>query len=159
MRFRQGSWARPRGWWLAGLFLWWWSTSVVLAANITLELRLIWCTDDPKYSDPKHKKVDEATVAKFRKVPFGWKNYYEVNKVTGMVLSRSTNSFKMSDKCTIVIKELEGPKVEVTLIGEGKEVVKATKQLMKGELTTIGGEDKTKTGCAWFVVISQVDEK
>src|SRR2546428_322499 len=101
------------------------------AAELKVELKLIWGTNE-KASDPKHKPVDEATAGKLRKV-FTWKNYYEINRLIGTVPSRGTNQFKMSKDCLIEIKELEGPKVEVKLIGEGKPVVKATHHLSKGE--------------------------
>jgi hypothetical protein len=132
-------------------------TGPLMAAELKLELRLIWCTNDDNYKHPKHKKVDAATSEKFRKVPFKWKHYFEINRVEGLVASRSAKAFKMSDKCTIEITELEGPKVEVKMIGDGKPVLKATKNLSKGEWTTIGGDDKDGTG--WFVLLTELDEK
>src|SRR5437867_11003141 len=97
----------------------------VQAAQLKVELKLIWGTNDKKSPDPTHKLVDDATAAKLRKV-FTWTNYFEVNRVTGMIPSRGTNQFVMSKKCTIEITELKGPEVEVTLIGEGKRVNKTT---------------------------------
>ena len=126
------------------------------AAKLKLEARLIWGTNDDTYSDPKYRRVDESTTEKLRKI-FQWKNYFEVNRVTGEVPSRGTKAFKMSEKCTIEIAELEGPKVEVKLIGDGKPVNKTTKHLEKGESFTIAGDDKN--GCAWFVIITDLDEK
>jgi hypothetical protein len=131
-------------------------TGPLMAAELKLELRLIWCTNE-KLPHDKHKEVEPATVEKFRKVPFKWKYYYEINRVTGTVPSRGTKPFKMSDKCTIEITEMEGPKVEAKLIGEGRPVVKATKNLAPGEWTTIGGDDKD--GAGWFVLITELGEK
>ncbi len=74
------------------------------AAELKLEARLIWGTNDDTYSDPKHPRVDEST-----------------------------------------------------LIGDGKPVNKTTKHLTKGESFTIAGDDKN--GCAWFVIITDLDEK
>ena len=132
-------------------------TGSLMAAELKLELRLIWCTNDDNYKNPKHKKVDAATTEKFRKVPFKWKYYYEIKRVTGTVPSRGTKPFTMSDKCTIEITELEGPKVEAKLIGEGKEVHKAIKGLSKGEWFTYAGDDKNDS--AWFVIITELDER
>lgn len=126
----------------------------LVAAQLKLELKLIWATDDDKYS--KHERVDPATTEKLRKI-FKWKHYFVINKVQGVVPSRGTNSFKLSDKCTIEVVELVGPRIEVRLIGEGKPVVKATKDLAPGEWVTIGGDDKDGTG--WFVLISQLEDK
>lgn len=126
------------------------------AAELKLELRLIWGTNEPKPSDPKPKPVDPVTAGKLRNV-FHWTNYFEINRVTGTVPSRATNSFVMSKKCTIEVTELKGPNVEVTLIGEGKRLNKTSHHLAKGEYFTIGGEDKN--GCAWFVLVTELDEK
>lgn len=126
------------------------------AATLKLELKLIWGTNEKQSPNPKHKPVDEVTAAKLRKV-FTWTNYFEVNRVVGTVPSRGTNQFQMSKKCTIEIIELEGPKVEVTLIGDGKRVNKTTRHLTKGECFTLGGEDKN--GSAWFVLVTDLEEK
>jgi hypothetical protein len=126
------------------------------AAELKLEIKLIWGTNDKTSPDPTHKPVDAVTAGKLRKV-FTWTNYFEVKRVTGTVPSRGTNRFEMSKKCAIEITELEGPKVEVTLIGEGKRVNKTTRHLTKGECFTLGGEDKN--GSAWFVMVTELDEK
>jgi len=126
------------------------------AAELKIEARLIWGTNDEKFSDPKCKPVDAATGNKLSKV-FKWKKYFEVNRQTAIVPSLRNKQIKMSDLCTIDIKELDGPKVEVTLIGEGKKVNKTTYPLSKGESFTIAGD--CKDGTAWFVLITELDEK
>ena len=126
------------------------------AAELKLEAKLIWGTNDDTYSDPKLKRVDESTAAKPSKI-FQWKYYFEMNRVVGTVPSRGTKSFEMSKKCVIEITELAGPKVEVKLIGEGKPVIKTTKHLTKGESFTLAGDDKND--CAWLVIITDLDEK
>ena len=126
------------------------------AAELKLEARLIWGTNDDTYSDPKHKRVDESTAAKLSKI-FQWKYYFEMNRVVGTVPSRGTKSFEMSKKCVLEITELAGPKVEVKLIGDGKPVNKTTKHLTKGESFTLAGD--CKNGDAWFVMITDLDEK
>jgi hypothetical protein len=130
----------------------------IQAAELKVELKLIWGTNGKTSPNPKHKPVDEVTAAKLRKV-FTWTNYYEINRVTGTVPSRSTNSFHMSKDCTIQIKELEGPNVEVKLIGEGKPVIKATHHLSKSQTITLASECRDKDGNAWFVLITELDEK
>jgi len=126
------------------------------AANLKLEAKLIWGTDDEKSPNPDHKEVDAATREKLRKV-FKWKNYFVVNRVVKEVPSRSSNQFKLSQDCTIEIKELEGPKVEVKLIGKGKEVHKTTLAISKGQSVVYSGDDKNQS--AWFVIITELDEK
>ena len=132
------------------------TTVETLAANLKLEAKLIWGTDDEKSPNPDHKEVDPATREKLRKV-FKWKNYFVVNRVVREVPSRSSNQFKLSPDCTIEIKELEGPKVEVKLIGKGKEVHKTTLTISKGQSVVYSGDDKNQS--AWFVIITELDEK
>jgi hypothetical protein len=138
------------------LFLLVGSTFDTSAANLKLEAKLIWGTDDDKSPNPDHKAVDPVTREKLCKV-FKWKNYFVVNRVVKEVPSRSSNQFKLSPDCTIEIKELEGPKVEVKLIGKGKEVHKTTLTISKGQSVVYSGDDKNQS--AWFVIITELDEK
>ena len=132
------------------------STLDSLAANLKLEAKLIWGADDEKSPNPDHKEVDPATRERLRKV-FKWKNYFVVNRQVKEVPSRSSNQFKLSPDCTIEIKELEGPKVEVKLIGKGKEVHKTTLTISKGQSVVYSGDDTNQS--AWFVIITELDEK
>jgi hypothetical protein len=132
------------------------SAPETFAANLKLEAKLIWGTDDDKSPNPEHKAVDPATRDKLRKV-FKWKNYFTVNRVVKPVPSRGSNNFKLSDECAIEIKELEGPKIEVKLIGKGKEVHKTTLTIEKGQSVVYSGDDKNQS--AWFVIITELGEK
>lgn len=127
-----------------------------LAANIKIEAKLIWGTNEDRdyHKDKGHKRVDDITTAKLRNC-FKWKNYWEVNNIVTNIPSRGAVTLKISDPCTIKVTELEGPKIELELIGKGKPVTRAVKSLVKGELTTIGGEDKNDS--AWFVLINQLE--
>jgi hypothetical protein len=126
----------------------------VQAEELKIEAKLIWGTDDEKSTNATHTAVDEALAKELRKT-FKWKNYFQIHKENGVVPSRGTKQFKMSKQCVIEITELEGPKVEVKLIGEGKPVNKTVQALSRGAFFTIGGE--SKNGCAWFVVVQQVN--
>ena len=126
------------------------------AANLKLEAKLIWGTNDDKSPNPNHKELDSGTKEKLRKV-FKWKNYFAVNHLVKPVPSRGTNKFELSKDCTIEIKELEGPKVEVKLIGEGREVHKTTLTISKGQSVVYSGDDKNES--AWFVMITELEEK
>ena len=127
----------------------------VAAEELKIEAKLLWATNDDTSPNPKHKKVDEEFAKKLRNIPFKWKNYFEENCVTGVIPSRQSRVFKMSSHCTIEITELEGPKVEVKLIGEGKPVNKTIKSLSRGEFFTIGGD--SKNGSAWLVIVTQTN--
>jgi hypothetical protein len=128
----------------------------VMASDLLVEARLIWGTNDEKVSDPKLKPVDKTTAEKFGKI-FQWKHYFEVNRETATVPARQNKKITLSPKCTLDIKELEGAKVEVTLIGEEKAVNKTTYPLSKGESFTIAGD--CKDGSAWFVLITELEIK
>ncbi len=128
----------------------------VFAANLRLEAKLIWATNDPKSPDPKHKELDAVMSEKLRRA-FKWKNYFECNRVVQSVASRSSSRFELSKKCTIEIKEIEGPKIEIKLIGDGKEVHKTTKTISKGQPVVYSGDDKNQNG--WFVIITELDVK
>ena len=143
---------------------WFWRLFVVslfaavpaFAEEIKIEAVLIWGTNDDKSPDPNHKLVDSKTAQELRKV-FAWKNYFEVSRTSGTVPNRGTNSFTVSKHCTVEIAELEGPKVGVLLIGKGKPQNRTIKALSRGESFVLGGD--VKDGSAWFVIISQLDEK
>ena len=126
------------------------------AAELTIEARLIWATDDQTSPDPKQKPVDSNTAERLRKI-FKWKSYFVVNRLVKKVPSRGSNRFELSKQCTVEIRELEGSQVEVKLIGDGKEVHKTNKQLSKGEWFTYAGDAKGQN--AWFVIIAELDEK
>jgi hypothetical protein len=132
------------------------SSPAVLASIIKIEAKLIWATDEAKSPNPNHTPVDPATVERLRKT-FKWKNYFVVNKLVKEIPSRESQRFELSKKCTIEIKELEGPRVEVTLIGDGKPVHRAVKPLNKGESFVYSGDDKNET--AWFVIITELEQK
>ena len=113
---------------------------------------------EKKAAEEVSKKLNEAkaTADKLKNV-FTWKHYFEVNRITETIPSRKTKQFKMSPKCTVEVEELAGPQVAVTLIGEGKPVNKTTYPLKKGGSINIAGEGKD--GSAWFVLITELDEK
>lgn len=148
--------SRPVSWLCLVAFLSLLLTSTASAAELNIEATLIWGANDEKSPNPKHKPVDPELAKKLGKI-FKWKYYFEVNRQAANVPSRGNKKLRMSDKCDLDITELEGPKIEVKLIGEGKPVNKTTKTLTKGESIIISGSDKND--CSWFVIIKLVDEK
>jgi hypothetical protein len=127
---------------------------LAFADELKVEAKLIWGTNDEKYSNEKHKPVDKELATKLGNV-FQWKRYFVVNRVEGVVPSRGVKQLKMSEQCTLEVKELEGPRVEVVLIGEGKRVNRTVENLSPGNSIVIAGPAKNK--CAWFVVLSQTN--
>ena len=142
--------------WLLAFFLFSILTVSVSARELKLEAKLIWGTNEEKSSEPSHKPVDPATAEKLRKV-FKWKNYFVVTNQVKTIPSRGSGRFDLSKQCTIEITELEGPEVELKLIGEGKLINKTKKKLNKGEWFAYAKDDKNDS--AWFVIIAELDEK
>jgi hypothetical protein len=126
------------------------------ASDLKIEARLIWGTNDEKGAKPEYRKVGKDPAVEELKKAYQWKHYFEVTRKRTTIPSRGTTRLQMSEKCTLEITELEGPKVEVTLIGEGKRLTKVTKQLSKGQ--SFGMASDLKDGSGWFVLISEVDD-
>ena len=129
-------------------------TGAVSAADIKVEAVLVWGTNDEKPKDANLKALDKPTTEKLRKI-FKWKNYFEVNRKTAAIPSRSSSKIAMSKECEVEITELEGPKVAYRLIGKGNPVNKTVAALSKGESIVIAGEGVNET--AWFVVITEIE--
>lgn len=126
------------------------------AAELKLEIILIWGSNEQKSPDPKHKPLTGEMAKRLGKV-FKWKHYFEVNKINEIIPDRGTKKIHVSPKCDIEITELEGASVEVKLYGEGKLINKSIKQLSKGEYFVLAGDDKNET--AWFIMITLLEEK
>lgn len=121
------------------------------AANLKIEAKLVWGSNEPSKD---HKPVAAAVAEKLSTFA-KWKHYYVINNVVADVPNRETRKLKMSDPCTIEITELEGPRIEIKVIGKGKPVSKTVKQIVKGEVIVIGGDAENK--CAWFIVLTQLE--
>jgi hypothetical protein len=125
-----------------------------MAEDIKVDAQLIWGTDDDKAPDPKTKRVDAELAKKLGNI-FKWKNYFIITRQTVPIPSRQTKKVEMSKKCTVEITEMEGPRVEVKIYGEGK-LLHAVKAAMVpgGDALIYAGDDQN--ACAWFVVLQAV---
>jgi hypothetical protein len=123
------------------------------AEDIKVEARLVWGTNEEESKKPNHKPVDAKTAKKLQKI-FTWKNYFLEKRVVAVVPNRKAERIQLSPECTVEIRELAGPPVEVLLIGKGEVVSKANKSFTKGEWIVIGGEDQNE--CAWFVILKRL---
>lgn len=127
----------------------------VQAGELKLEAILIWGTNDEKSPDPKHKAVDPRMAKKLKKLPFKWRNYFEVNRVKFTVAEDQTQKVELSKECKIKVRNLGKNTVEVYLFGKGELVSKITQSLAKDECFVTGGNAANLT--AWFVVLRQAD--
>ena len=112
------------------------------------EVRLIWANNEETSPDPTHKKLDTNLTAWLKK-SFRWSSYYEVNKTVLAIPASQMKEAKLSDVCTVKVKNLGDSRLELELWGKGKRVSKTIEKLDKWII--LAGEDKNET--AWFVVI------
>ena len=144
-------WCKPRVLVLCSLL----AATVTLAGDSKFEAQLIWGTNDAKSPDPKHKPVETEVQKKLSDLPLKWKNYFEVNRRTLEVPQGGTSKAVLSEKCTVEVKELDGKKVEVSLVGKGEPVLKRTQPLPKGEILVLGGNAPNAT--AWLVTLKRTE--
>jgi len=130
---------------LATLFL---ATAVdARAVDIKLEARLVWGTDDER-GGPNCKPVDPDLAAKLHGM-FKWKSYFEITNQIADIPLNQTRDLKMSEHCTIRVKNLGKSRVELSCIGEGKPVDQRVVTLTPPKWLVWGGNSKQDT--AWFI--------
>jgi hypothetical protein len=124
------------------------------AGDLTLEAQLIRGANDDK-DTAKYKPADPALSAKLQRT-FKWNNYFEItNKTAGIAVNKSCD-LKMSDTCTIRVKNLGASRVEVNCIGRGKQIYKGSYALVPPQWLVVGGNDRDNT--AWFVGLRAIDD-
>jgi hypothetical protein len=129
------------------------------AGDVELEARLVWGTSDDK-SDANCKPMDSDLAGKLHGM-FKWKNYYEItNKIATLELNK-VRTLKMSDQCTLELKNVGGSRIEVNCIGQGKQVHKGSYTLDAPKWLVLGGncDNHTAYNTAWFIGIRAVDTK
>jgi hypothetical protein len=124
------------------------------AADLKLEARLVWGTNDEK-GGPNCKPVDADLAAKLGGMPFKWKNYFEITNHYANIPLNQTRDLKMSAHCTLRIKNLGSSRVEINCIGEGKPVDKRVDTLTPPKWLVWGGNSTNNT--AWFIGLRSID--
>jgi hypothetical protein len=123
---------------------------------LRVQVQLIWGTNDPQSPNPKHKEIDVHLAKKLSKSPYRWKNYFEVNRqIESIPVTQTRKNIKMSEHCTLDIKNLGDGRVEVTLHGDGKPVSRHVEPLQNDWPLILAGNAKNDT--AWLVVIKKAD--
>ncbi len=120
------------------------------AAETKFQARLVWGTDEMKPDKANLKEIDDKTKEKLKAV-FKWKNYFEVDAQTVVVLPNELKKVKMSNKCDIEIQDLGEDGFEVKLFGEGKLTKKVKQVFPSGDCLVLAGDDKNAN--AWFVML------
>jgi len=138
----------------AVFFLFATATARAAAGDMKIEAQLIWATNDKSDPNPEHKPVAPEIREKLKQLPLKWANYFEVNKIALDLSKGESGNAKLSDKCEVTVKNLEGTQVEVALIGKGDPVWKRIQSLPKGEVLVLGGNAPNST--AWLVALKRV---
>lgn len=126
------------------------------AEDLKFEVQLIWATNDEKSPNSKHKEVDAEIRKKLDELPLKWKNYFSVNRKQFSVSDGGTTKSPVSEKCQVVVKDIDGKKIEIKLLNKNGEVVLTrTQPLPKNEILVLGGNAPDKT--AWLVTLKRTD--
>src|SRR5271155_2626716 len=92
------------------------TATAAIAADLKLEARLVWGTNDEK-GGPNCKPMDAGLDANLHGM-FKWKRYFEITNQAASIPLNKTRDLKMSEHCTLRIKNLGGSRVEIACIGE-----------------------------------------
>jgi hypothetical protein len=131
------------------------AVAAVSAADLKLEAKLVWGTNDEK-GGPDCKPVDAELAAGLHGI-YKWKNYFEITNKTACIPLKQTRDLKMSDLCTLQVRNLGASRVEVKCIGRGKEVVQGAHTLHWPAWWVLGGNADNNT--AWFIGLRSSDGK
>ena len=131
------------------------STAFASDSNVKVEALLIWGTNDSKSPNPKHKPVEEPVLKKLKELPLKWNHFFEENRKVLEIPSGEARKERLSDKCTVEVKNLGQANMEISLFGRGEPVVKRTQEFPRNEMLVLGGNAPNAT--AWLVVLKRVD--
>lgn len=123
------------------------------AQELKLQVQLVWATNDEKSPDPLHKELAGGLAKKFAGT-YRWKKYFEVNNQSASIAANAGSMVTLSPQCAVEVKNLGGSKIQVTLKGKGKPLVRIVEVITPTEPVIIAGDAQNST--AWFVVISLV---
>lgn len=143
--------------WLSGVFL---LSATTLAADLKLQTRLVWGTDQDKPPGKDWQEIDDKTRAKLHQ--FKWKHYWVVNQCSTDANAKEHKKVSLSDKGAVELKDLGNGNVEIRLLDlktgaepkRVKVVQHSIEALKKGELCILAGDDKETWDNAWFVIIT-----
>lgn len=127
----------------------------VHAADLKIEARLIWAANEQPET-MKFESVDPELADKLHRT-FKWKNYYEITNKTASIPVHHSADLRMSDSCTIRIRNMGASRLEVSCIGKGKQVHKGDYTLKPPQWLVLGGNATDNT--AWFIGLREIDGK
>jgi hypothetical protein len=123
-----------------------------LAGDLKLEAKLIQGANAPP-ATAHHNLVSPELAATLHRNNFKWTNYYEITNLTTLIPLNQTRDLRMSERCTLKIKNLGSSVVALDYIGQGKQVSKGTNSLP----CVYCGTNTDDT--AWFIYLRSLDDK
>ncbi len=131
------------------------SGTTTRAADMKLEIQLIWGTSEAASPSATNKPVEAEVLKKLAGLPLRWSHFFEVKRIQFNVPIMASKKESLSDKCQIEVKNLGRANVEVILYGKGKEVLRQSQPLPKGEILVLGGNAPNSTG--WLVTLKRME--
>jgi hypothetical protein len=142
-------------WCALGLVFSTWAAPRALAGDLKFEAQLVWGANEANGPHSQHKPVDEEVKKELQKLPLKWTNYFQINCQKLCVPAGGTNKVALSTHCQLEVRHSGGANVGVTLIGKGKEVMKRSQSLPKGEMLVLGGNAPGAT--SWLVILRRIE--
>lgn len=137
-----------------------WMAATSWAADLKVQARLVWATDQAKPEGSKYTALDAKSREKLR--PYKWKNYWVVNQAAAQIGDKKPTLVSLSEKCAIDLKDMGDGSAQIRLYelkaGSEPKLVKPVKHSMealkKGEYCILAGDDKAVWDDAWFVIVT-----
>jgi hypothetical protein len=119
------------------------------------EIQLLWGTDMTKSPNPDHKPLDPDVDKTIKSLPLKFKHYFLVNKNRVAVPLATEQKVDVSEKCAVMVKNLDNMKFQVTFIGKSKQQTQRTQDFPLHEMLVHGGNAPGSN--AWLVVVKRVE--
>jgi hypothetical protein len=119
------------------------------------EVQLLWGTDMAKSPNPDHKPLDPDVEKTIKSLPLKFKHYFLVNRNRVIVPPSTEQSVNVSEKCAVMIKNLDNMKFQVTFIGKSKQQTQRTQEFPLHEMLVHGGNAPGSN--AWLVVVKRIE--
>jgi hypothetical protein len=134
------------------------ATRAAPAADLSLRAILIRGANENLAASNNYVPADPALGAKLRSCrALQWTNYYEITNLTAVIPLNQSRDVRMSDCCTLRIRNLGSSQVAIDCIARDKKISEETNTLpliLGGNALILGGGDTNNT--AWFVSLQAV---
>ena len=119
------------------------------------EVQLLWGTDLAKSPNAEHKPVDPDVEKRIQSLPLKFKHYFLVNRNKVVVALGTEQKVDVSEKCSVLVKNLDNMKFQVTFIGKTKQQTQRTQEFPLQEMLVHGGNAPGSN--AWLVVVKRIE--